>query len=75
MRGMLWKATAVVLAGALVTAQSIGDGEISGRITDQTGQEATSYIADLKLASRNRIVVDREASISNSASGLFGAPR
>lgn len=37
MRGMVWTALAVVLASALVTAQSTGDGEIFGRITDQQG--------------------------------------
>lgn len=39
MRGIVWEATALILASALVTAQSVADGEISGRITDSQGGE------------------------------------
>lgn len=39
MRGIVWKAATLVLASALVMAQSIADGEISGRITDPQGGE------------------------------------
>jgi hypothetical protein len=37
MRRIVWQAMTVVVAGALVTAQSPDDGEISGRIIDSVG--------------------------------------
>lgn len=56
MRGIVWRATALVLASALVTAQSVADGEISGRITDPQGGELPGVIVTVTDGNASRTI-------------------
>jgi hypothetical protein len=56
MHGLVWSTTALVLASALVTAQSAADGEISGRITDSEGGDLPGVIVTVTDGNEARAI-------------------